>query len=213
MSVIAVVGASGRTGRAVVRHLVAAGHQVLAVSRRPREVQGAEPREADATDPRAVAAALSGADAVVVALGISENPLSVRVRGARTTSMAVRSAGTRAVIGAMREQGIERLVVLSSYGIGDSAAGLSLPMRAMFALLLAPQMRDHLAQEEAVRASGLAWTIARPVNLTDAPRDPIVADPAMRTVSMQVGRDQVAECLAHWAASRHDVHRTVALSS
>lgn len=81
-----------------------------------------------------------------------------------------------------------------------------------------PQFRDHEVQEEIVRDSGLEWTIARPVNLRDADpggrdRDPLVADPHLRTVSMDVGRDQVADRLAEWVTSDADAGRTVALSS
>lgn len=213
MSTIAVVGASGRTGRAVADRLAESGHHVIAVSRGAEPRPGVEARRADVRDPAALRDALRGAEAVVIALGISEHPLAVRLRGARDTSSDIRSRGTAGVIAAMEDLAIRRLVVLSSYGVGDSAAGLSLAMRAVLAGVLAPQIRDHGAQEAAVRASSLDWTIARPVNLVDGRSAPVVADDHMRTVSMSVGREQVAECLAHWATSRDDVHRTVALSS
>lgn len=61
-----VVGAAGVTGRLVVRHLLAAGCRVRAVTRDGRAVGegGAEPVAADAADPVALAAAAAGAAAL-----------------------------------------------------------------------------------------------------------------------------------------------------
>ena len=213
MPLIAVVGATGRTGSAVISALARTGDDVVAVSRTAPTEASVAHRPTDVLDHRAVSRALTGVDAVVVALGISENPLSVRLRGARRTSSQVRSAGTRHVIRAMEEQGVRRLVVLSSYGVGDSSAGLSLQMKLIIGGLLRPQFRDHELQEEVVRASALDWTIARPVNLLDEDRGPLYSDPHMRTVSMSVGRQQVANRLADWATTSAAVGETVALSS
>lgn len=230
MSRIAVVGASGRTGSALSAALIGRGHDVLALCRTaPAGRTGSlEHRPTDVLDPVEVRTGLAGADAVVVALGISENPLAVRLRGARETAGTVRSQGTRHVVQAMGEHGVRRLVVLSSYGVGDSWSGLSSPMKLIIGALLRPQFRDHEEQEGVVRNSGLDWTIARPVNLRDADsggtrsagpdpagpvRGPLVADPHMRTVSMDVGRGQVADQLAEWVTSDADTGRTVALSS
>lgn len=210
---VAVVGASGRVGSAVSRLLLEAGHGVIAVSRTAPEGLEHLHRRADALDPAAVKAALAGADAVVITLGISENPLAVRLRGARGTAFDIRSRGTATVIDAMRELGIDRLVTLSSFGVAESAAGLSLSMKLIIGLLLAPQFRDHAAQERMVRNSGLAWTIARPVNLGADARAAVVADPVMRTVSMQVGLEQVAAELARWAVTEEHRDCVVALSS
>lgn len=124
---IAVVGASGRTGSAVSAALISRGHDVLALCRTaPAGRSGPlEHRPTDVLVPAAVRAGLEGADAVVIALGISENPLAVRMRGARQTTGTVRSQGTRHVVPAMGEHRIRRLVVLSSYGVADSWGGLS----------------------------------------------------------------------------------------
>jgi nucleoside-diphosphate-sugar epimerase len=66
---IAVCGATGRTGRRLIQHLLAAGRDVVAVGRNPVElerIQGPlERRLADMEDADALARALAGADVVV----------------------------------------------------------------------------------------------------------------------------------------------------
>lgn len=66
---IHIIGASGRSGQAVSRALAAMGRTVVPVVRDParlRPVAGAAaPRVADLTDPRALAAALGDAEAVI----------------------------------------------------------------------------------------------------------------------------------------------------
>jgi nucleoside-diphosphate-sugar epimerase len=67
--IVAVLGASGKTGRYVAARLARDGHRVVAVGRsagRLRRIAApVEPRIADLTDPPSVAAALAGAEVVV----------------------------------------------------------------------------------------------------------------------------------------------------
>ncbi|WP_404372831.1 NAD(P)-dependent oxidoreductase [Kytococcus sedentarius] len=210
---IAVVGASGRVGRRVGHLLRAAGHAVVPVSRTADPGDPAPHTPVDVLDPAAVRAALAGVDAAVVTLGISENPMAVRLRGARSTADDVRSRGTAHVVEALEATGARRLVVLSSTGVGDSAAALTPGMRLVVAAMLRNQFHDHARQEDVVRASGLNWTIARPVNLREGERPPVVADDHGRVVSMDVGIDQVAACLARWVTTDEHGGQTVALSS
>jgi uncharacterized protein YbjT (DUF2867 family) len=97
---VLVVGATGGSGRAAVGELLRRGHDVTAFSRHASSlVAGTGGRvraiDGDATDPADVDRAVDGQDAVIVTLGISENPLRVRLRGAAGTPMDVRSRGTR----------------------------------------------------------------------------------------------------------------------
>ncbi len=105
--------------------------------------------------------------AVVVTLGISEPPLRVRLRGAQSTTGDVRSRGTAAVVAAARRAGIRRVVVQSSYGVGETRRLLGMTDRLFFALLIGPQIADTAVQEDVLRSSGLDWTIVQPVYLSD----------------------------------------------
>ena len=100
-------------------------------------------------------------------LGISEPTLRVRLRGAQGTPDDVRSRGTAAVVAAARRAGIRRVVVQSSYGVGETRSLLGLVDRVFFALLIKPQIIDSEIQEGVLRGSDLDWTIVQPVHLSD----------------------------------------------
>ena len=81
-------GASGFLGRAVVRALQDAGHEVRTLQRRPSGVEGAEDRLGSVTDPDAVASALDGIDGVVhlaAKVSLAGDPAQFRAGEANAT--------------------------------------------------------------------------------------------------------------------------------
>jgi nucleoside-diphosphate-sugar epimerase len=207
---VLVVGATGGSGAAAARALLSAGHRVTAFARSPEtlEIESSALSRArgDVTNARDVLDAVEGHDAVIVTLGIRENPLAVRVRGPKRTPMNVRSEGTRIVIEAMRARGVDRLVVQTTYGVGETYAHLSVKWKLLFSLVIAPQLRDTERQEAIVRASPLDWVLVRPVGLHDGPPDPrVFVSSRQAPPSMEVSRARVGELLAE-AATRGDHH-------
>lgn len=70
----------------------------------------------------------------------------------------------------MSRREVPRLVVITSWGVGDSRRRLPPAFRAFVApVLLRAELTDKQRQEQLVRASDRIWTIARPSRLTDAP--------------------------------------------
>lgn len=68
---IAVLGASGRAGSEIVKELVARGHEVIAIARKPEAIPalpGVTAKAGDAADPAALARLIRGADAVISAI-------------------------------------------------------------------------------------------------------------------------------------------------
>jgi uncharacterized protein YbjT (DUF2867 family) len=216
---VLVVGATGGSGRAAVEALLAAGHEVTAFSRHASTLAGLSPQlrtvDGDAMDAAAIERAVQGQQAVVVTLGISESALRVRLFGAAATPNNVRSAGTRNVMAAMRRHGVARLVVQSSFGVGETRSRLPLASRLVFALLLKPQIADTEQQERDVRASGLDWVLAQPVNLTDDLDHPgrVLASPHGEILSLKVPRQRVGAFLAEAVQQPAWLRRSVALSA
>lgn len=221
---VLVVGATGGSGRAAVDELLRHGHEVTAFSRRAQTLKAVQTAgempgslrviNGDATRPADLDAAVRGQDAVIVTLGISENALRVRLLGTAYTPMDVRSRGTRNVIAAMRRHGVGKLVVQTSYGVGATRNKLPLSQRLIFELLLRPQIADTERQESEVRASGLDWVIAQPVNLTDD-ADPGLpfASPAGEIHNLKVARSCVGRFLVRAATGTDYLGQSVALST
>jgi uncharacterized protein YbjT (DUF2867 family) len=161
---ILILGATGATGRLIVRDAVAKGHGVVALVRskvNAADFVGAEHIEGDARDAVALTRAIAGCDAVVSSLGTAMSPF----REVTMLSMA-----THALVGVMAEQKIRRLVCITGLGAGDSRGhGGVFFDRLFLPLMLRKVYEDKDRQEEAIRASALDWTIVRPTVLNDKP--------------------------------------------
>jgi uncharacterized protein YbjT (DUF2867 family) len=150
LQTVAVAGGTGFVGRAIVRELARRGYRPIALSHRrarpdPRP-GGPETRQADVTRPETLAAALSGADAVVICLAFRNSPIEAPRRG--RTFEKVDAAGTEALVAAAAGAGVRRLVYISGAGAAPDAG------RHWF--------RAKWRAEEAVRGSGIDYTIFRP---------------------------------------------------
>jgi NADH dehydrogenase len=142
---IAVVGATGFVGRAIVQRLSEAGHRVIAISRTGRRLAGwpadVGTRAADVASGRNLGSALEGADAVVHLVAIP------RETGGRTFA-EVNVRGTQRVVEAATEAGARRFVHLSVLGVADDPK-----LRYLYSKWLG---------EEIVRDSDLDWVVLRP---------------------------------------------------
>ena len=133
----------------------------LAFTRSPHKLErsaGLRIAQGDVTDAASVAAAVAGHDAVIVALGSN----GLRDRTTLTT-------GTRTIVDGMTRHAVERLVILSAAGVGESWRQVPLLARVLFRTLLRNIHADHTAQEALVRTSSMDWTIVRAAILTDDP--------------------------------------------
>jgi uncharacterized protein YbjT (DUF2867 family) len=133
---IVVMGATGNVGRPLVTALAAAGAEVTAVSRNAAGdgvPAGVRQVRADLTDPETFRPALDGAAALFLHNGGAGAGL----------------ATARGLLDVAKRAGVRRVVLLSSIGV-----------------VTRPESESHgvagRAAEDAVRESGLDWTILRP---------------------------------------------------
>jgi uncharacterized protein YbjT (DUF2867 family) len=159
---VLVLGATGGTGRLIVRDAVAKGHSVVALVRSKASANLPDARmiEGDARDEAALARAMDGCDTVVSALGT----------GIGFRKVDLLTVATHALVTAMMRNGVRRLVCVSALGVGDSRGhGGFVFDRLFLPLLLSQAYKDKERQEAAVRASALDWVLVRPAMLTDDP--------------------------------------------
>ncbi|MFI1239071.1 NAD(P)H-binding protein [Nocardia salmonicida] len=132
---ILITGATGTIGSDIVRQLVAEGVAVRAATRDPERTEfpaGVEVVRVDYRDPTTFGTAMRGIEAAFL----------VGIPGPDDT-------GTDAALAAAaREAGVRRVVKLSAVGTGDPRLGVPGSW--------------HVPGEQAVRDSGLEWTILRP---------------------------------------------------
>ncbi|MFE9675458.1 NAD(P)H-binding protein [Streptomyces sp. NPDC006259] len=133
---IVVTGATGNAGRELVRVLAAAGESVTATSRTVSDAEvpdGVRAVRADLTDAEGLRPVLDGADALFLQNGGASLPL----------------LSPRDLLDAAKAGGVGRVVLLSSQGVATR-----------------PESASHggaaRVLEDAVRESGLEWTILRP---------------------------------------------------
>lgn len=212
---ILVIGATGGSGRAVCEALLERGHRVTALARRASALDdrtGLVRVDGDATDRATLDRVLPGHDAVVVTLGISEPVLRVRLRGAQGTPDDVRSRATDQLIRAARAAGVRRLVVQSSYGVGETRSLLGIVDRTLFSLMIKPQIFDTELQEMLLRGSDLDWTIVQPVYLTDDESTEHFVSTDGRTRQRRVTRRGVAQVHADLVEQQTMIGATVSVS-
>lgn len=158
---LVIFGASGGTGRLLVRQALDRGSEVTAVARNlaafaPRP--GLRLHAADVRDPVGLMEAVAGHDAAVSAIG-----------GGVRTHAGIYSAGTRAIVKVLESQGVDRFVCVSSSGVHAGDSGLPLWYRLAIPLFMKDLYRDMADMERIVRASALDWTIVRSSYLIDEP--------------------------------------------
>ena len=158
---ILVVGAAGKTGKAVVEQALAAGHEVTAFVHNADgyDVAGVRVVAGDAADSVAMDAAVQGQDVVLNTIG-GKTPY-------KNTTLESSAAST--IVAAMQRHGVRRLVVTSMLGAGDSKANAPIALRLLRATFLRGADKDKTAMESAIEASDLDWVILRPAILSDEP--------------------------------------------
>jgi putative NADH-flavin reductase len=165
---IVVFGANGPTGRLLVAHALAAGHQVIAVTRRPDKFPQQHPNltvaRADVLDASAVEGIVSGADAILSTLGAPYGRKQV----------AVYSVGVRNILTAMERHQVRRLVVVSSSATdpkpyADAGFFFNRVVQPFVVNVLGKTVYEDMRRmEELIRNSEVDWTIVRPSGLFDA---------------------------------------------
>lgn len=162
---IVIFGASGGTGRELVRQGLAQGHEVTVFVRNPAAFTGGDELRVvvgDARDGQAVAQAIPGQDAVLSALGgtLSDDSLL-------PDSM-------RHIVAAMKEAGVRRIIALGASGVWPGAAKrlssvAQLFLRVIQATVLKKAFQAQRAMQMLLQASDTDWTVVQPPRLLNTP--------------------------------------------
>jgi putative NADH-flavin reductase len=209
---LTIFGATGATGICLTEQALAAGHSVTAVVRDPGRLavphqQRLEIVTGDVLDPASISPAVTGADAVLTAVG---------PKG--TGPSTLRQDSTRSIIQAMQETGARRLLAVSGSVVADE--GESPYLR----YLLKPLVRrtflrnvcaDMRGTEDEIHASDLDWTIVRPPSLTGKPARGTYRTATGRNLShcFSISRADLAACMLMLLDDPATVHRHVCIAN
>jgi putative NADH-flavin reductase len=204
---LVVFGATGKTGQEIVKQSLAQGDEVTAFVRDPAKITVEHDNlrivTGDIFDLTRVTQAVQGQDAAICALGTSAL--------GKTT---VRSQGTANIITAMKGNSVDRLVVVTAMGVGESWSTLSFVNKLFFATLLRSARQDHENQEIIVKESGLDWTIIRPSGLTE---EPLTASYAIGenilAKTSRIARADVAHVIIKAVHDNVFVHKAVTITN
>lgn len=174
---IALIGATGFVGSAVLSEALQRGHQVTAIVRHPEKLPQHASLTAvkgDAYDDDAIAQAVTGHDAVVHAFNPGWGEAKIR---------ELFIEGTRAIFAGVRQAGIRRLLVVGGAGSLYVAPNLQLidtpdfPAEYKEGAEGARQALNLIREEQ-----GLDWTFISP---------PALLEPGARSGRFRIGGDQL----------------------
>lgn len=157
--IVAVIGATGRTGKQIARHILQAKqYRLRAVVRdidKARDLwdEGVEIVQADVTDSKAINQALKGVKGVIIASGPGGN-----FKGLNSPE-AVDYQGVKNIAQAAKDNNVAHVVMISSWG----ATHIDNPINKNLHNVL---IWKYLAEAE-LRSSKVTYTIVRPGSLQD----------------------------------------------
>lgn len=196
---IVLAGGSRGVGYEVARNLIAQGHHVTALLRSEQamptlETLGANPVRADAVhavELESAVLACKDVDAVITTMGgMPQDPQGQRVD----------YVGNRNLMEAALKAGIQRFLLVSSIGCGNSADAIPPRAREVLGAVLAEKTKA----EQHLIHSGLIYTIVRPGGLVSEPatgQGGLTEDPQVSgTIHRADVADLVCQCLGAQAA-------------
>jgi putative NADH-flavin reductase len=181
---IVVFGATGGTGKEVLRQALEAGHHVTAFARQPRGVtiqhRNLRVVRGDVLEPPTLNGVLSNVDAVLSALGAHS--------GRQPTY--VYSRGMKHIREAMKKAGVRRIVALSAVPVSRPQEKKFVDryiVHPLLGLFLEGSYDDLRRMEADLReAADIDWTVIRAPRLADKP----VTSKYRLTLESQVARAQ-----------------------
>ncbi|MEO6684433.1 MAG: NAD(P)H-binding protein [Dyadobacter sp.] len=171
---ILILGATGRTGRLLLRQALDRGYQVNVLVRIKNSFSPRHPNlkifEGTPTNKTALTKAMENCEAVISTLNISRNsdfPWSKLRTPSNFLSETVSN-----IISLSSNLGISRVIVLSAWGVGDTANHIPRWFKWFIDHSnIGVAYRDHARQEELLALSALLYTVIRPVGLINSDKE------------------------------------------
>lgn len=194
---ILILGGTGRTGQYLIKEAIGRGHIVHALVRQPEKLKISSDQlliyQGIPTQQEDLKKAMEDCEGIISALNISRKsdfPWSKIVSPPDLLSASINNVVELAPLFK-----IDRLIVISAAGVGDSAKF----MPGWFSWIIHHSnigitYKDHDRQEQILKDSNLRWTAVRPVGLTNSEKDKpvMIAEPGVQKPGFTISRKIVA---------------------
>jgi putative NADH-flavin reductase len=170
---VVLFGATGKSGSRLLNELVSRGHQVTAVARDTSKLSATAAikiKQDDLSDARRTAEVMRGADAVISAYAPPADDTDALV------------GVTERQVEALRQAGVERLLVVGGAGGLEVAPGVSLIASGHLPAPYLPIATSHVKALDVLRKSDVNWTYVAPA---------AYFEPGTRTGKFRLGSDEL----------------------
>jgi putative NADH-flavin reductase len=171
---VALYGATGKSGSRILKELVSRGHQVIAIVRNPAKLPqpgaGVVIKQDDLSDPKKIAAAVNGADAVISAYAPPQGDVDAIV------------GVTQRQVEALNHGSNVRLIVVGGAGGLNVAPGVTLIDSGYLPEPYLPIAKAHTQALNVLRESTIDWTYLAPA---------AYFEPGTRTGKFRLGTDEL----------------------
>lgn len=206
---ILIIGATGKTGRELIKQGLELGHNITALVRKPKDLKldhkNLKILQGNVLNPQDLDKAVKGQEAVLSALGHKKFILP----------SSLLSKGTENLITAMDKQEVKRLLCITSLSLNDSRFKLGL----YYTLFVIPfilffYFRDKEKQERLIKKSQLTYTIVRPGQLTNGKKRGLYRhgpDLGSYILTKLISRADVAHFMLNELSKKLYINKTVAI--
>ncbi len=204
---ILIFGATGGTGRELVKQGLALGHHITAFVRDPKSLttnKNLTVLVGDVLKQDDVEKAIEGQDAVISALGN-------KTSNAIWKSNTIISTGVNNIVRAMEKKKVKRFLFIASFGVNDN---IFWPEKIFIKTVLRNIFADIPKQEKLIRQSNLDWTIVHPARLVNTPKTGVYNEGENLGIGLfsKVARSDVADFLLKNTQNKLLIGKTVTIS-
>lgn len=160
--ILTIFGATGQTGKQLVKQALHNGHSVKAFGRNVYTASLPDDKKLELItgklfDEDEVQQAIIGSDAILSVIG-----------GAFDGSDKSRSLGMKNIVAQMKKAGVDRIIALGGKGILDDGNGDLIMEAPSYPRQYIPVGSEHFKAYEILKSSGLRWTFVGAPDLIDA---------------------------------------------
>ena len=198
---IVIFGATGSVGKLLVEQCLTANHTITAFARKPEALQAFANRitivQGDLLNLSSVEEAVEGQDVVLSTFG-----------GSNPNDGDIYPKGITNIISAMKKQGVQRIVCLTSAAVDDSPELTFFFRRILKPLLLQKLYKGMKQLEILLMQSDLDWTIVGPGAFTNGPRTGVYrTGDSIPKGGTKVSRADVADLFFKEATDTQHIHK------